>query len=230
MLAVAGYIIASKATRLGLDLRGGTELIYEGRPTPKVPQGHLRGDQRRHRDDPQTRRRARRLRAGDPAGGRGADLGQPAGRPERAAREGPGRHYRPAPVLRLGAERARQARAGRALLRVAGALPGGDRGVRGQAEGGGHRHPAGRSVGGDRAQVRRRPEEDPGLLRQAQRHQYDQVLPVRGDKRPLGDNGKPLKPGAVYQPASSCRELLAEYEPRGDSPSSTPTTRPAPRS
>ncbi len=27
----------SKKTRLGLDLRGGVELVYEGRPTPKVP-------------------------------------------------------------------------------------------------------------------------------------------------------------------------------------------------
>src|SRR4051812_44517709 len=27
----------SKQTRLGLDLKGGVELIYEGRPTPKVP-------------------------------------------------------------------------------------------------------------------------------------------------------------------------------------------------
>src|SRR6478672_11712870 len=27
----------SKPTRLGLDLKGGVELIYEGRPTPKVP-------------------------------------------------------------------------------------------------------------------------------------------------------------------------------------------------
>jgi SecD/SecF fusion protein len=28
----------SKPTRLGLDLKGGVELVYEGRPTPKVPQ------------------------------------------------------------------------------------------------------------------------------------------------------------------------------------------------
>src|SRR4051812_45184157 len=27
----------SKQTRLGLDLKGGVELVYEGRPTPKVP-------------------------------------------------------------------------------------------------------------------------------------------------------------------------------------------------
>src|SRR5215213_6355858 len=28
----------SKPTRLGLDLKGGVELIYEGRPTPQVPE------------------------------------------------------------------------------------------------------------------------------------------------------------------------------------------------
>ena len=27
----------SKPTRLGLDLKGGVELIYEGKPTPQVP-------------------------------------------------------------------------------------------------------------------------------------------------------------------------------------------------
>ena len=30
-------VIASKPTRLGLDLRGGTELVYQGRPTPQNP-------------------------------------------------------------------------------------------------------------------------------------------------------------------------------------------------
>src|SRR5215203_7409353 len=28
----------SQQTRLGLDLKGGVELVYEGRPTPKVPE------------------------------------------------------------------------------------------------------------------------------------------------------------------------------------------------
>jgi SecD/SecF fusion protein len=38
LLAAAGYLISSQPTVLGLDLRGGVELVYEGRPTPKVPQ------------------------------------------------------------------------------------------------------------------------------------------------------------------------------------------------
>ena len=37
LLAAASAVIASKPTRLGLDLKGGIELVYEGRPTPKVP-------------------------------------------------------------------------------------------------------------------------------------------------------------------------------------------------
>ena len=59
--------IATKPTRLGLDLQGGVELVYQGRPTPKVPEVTPRGDRRRDRHDPQAHRRPRRLRAGDPA-------------------------------------------------------------------------------------------------------------------------------------------------------------------
>src|SRR4051812_26495004 len=37
VLAGAAAVILTKPTRLGLDLKGGTELVYQGRPTPKVP-------------------------------------------------------------------------------------------------------------------------------------------------------------------------------------------------
>src|SRR5919106_4313849 len=43
LLFVVGLVVASalvvinKPTRLGLDLRGGTELVYQGRPTPQNP-------------------------------------------------------------------------------------------------------------------------------------------------------------------------------------------------
>jgi SecD/SecF fusion protein len=37
LLAGALAVIATKPTVLGLDLRGGVELVYEGRPTPQVP-------------------------------------------------------------------------------------------------------------------------------------------------------------------------------------------------
>src|SRR3954466_7792936 len=42
LLAVAALVIIpgsplSKPTRLGLDLKGGVEIVYQGRPTPQVP-------------------------------------------------------------------------------------------------------------------------------------------------------------------------------------------------
>jgi SecD/SecF fusion protein len=38
LLAGSLYVIFTKPTVLGLDLRGGVELVYEGRPTPQVPE------------------------------------------------------------------------------------------------------------------------------------------------------------------------------------------------
>lgn len=37
LLAVSALVIATKPTRLGLDLKGGVELVYQGQPTPQVP-------------------------------------------------------------------------------------------------------------------------------------------------------------------------------------------------
>src|ERR1700730_5907704 len=37
LLAAAGFAIASQKTRLGLDLQGGVELVYQGQPTPQTP-------------------------------------------------------------------------------------------------------------------------------------------------------------------------------------------------
>ncbi len=38
LVVASGAVIASKKTQLGLDLRGGVELIYQGRPTPQQPE------------------------------------------------------------------------------------------------------------------------------------------------------------------------------------------------
>jgi SecD/SecF fusion protein len=38
LVAASLYVIFTKPTVLGLDLRGGVELVYEGRPTPQVPE------------------------------------------------------------------------------------------------------------------------------------------------------------------------------------------------
>src|SRR4051794_39434201 len=37
LLAASLLVIAVKPTRLGLDLKGGVELVYQGEPTPQVP-------------------------------------------------------------------------------------------------------------------------------------------------------------------------------------------------
>jgi SecD/SecF fusion protein len=38
LLAAAAFVIVDKPTKLGLDLKGGIELVYQGQPTPQVPQ------------------------------------------------------------------------------------------------------------------------------------------------------------------------------------------------
>jgi SecD/SecF fusion protein len=37
LLVLSGVVIATKSTVLGLDLKGGTQLVYEARPTPQTP-------------------------------------------------------------------------------------------------------------------------------------------------------------------------------------------------
>lgn len=38
LIAASVYVIMDKPTRLGLDLKGGVELVYQGRPTPQQPE------------------------------------------------------------------------------------------------------------------------------------------------------------------------------------------------
>src|SRR5215217_6162740 len=38
LLGLAGWVITDKPTKLGLDLEGGVELVYQGTPTPQVPE------------------------------------------------------------------------------------------------------------------------------------------------------------------------------------------------
>ncbi len=38
LTAASAIVIATKPTVLGLDLRGGTQLVYQGRPTPQTPE------------------------------------------------------------------------------------------------------------------------------------------------------------------------------------------------
>ena len=184
LLAAAAYVITTKRTVLGLDLRGGVELVYEGRPTPAGARGHARGDRRRDRDDPQAHRRARRVRARDPARGRRPDLDRPARRAERRPRDRAGGHHREAAVLRLGAQRAGRPRARRTVRRLEGALPGGRAGLEVQAQGRADR-PRGPARG-----------HHPGAGRPQQRHRQGPLLPVRA--RPAaGDRARHHLRGAA---------------------------------
>src|SRR5919108_483629 len=38
LTAASAIVIATKATVLGLDLKGGTQLVYQGEPTPQTPE------------------------------------------------------------------------------------------------------------------------------------------------------------------------------------------------
>ena len=109
LLLASLVVIATKPTRLGLDLKGGVELVYQGEPTPqtKVTPGGGRPLDRHH---PRARRPAGRRRARDPAHRPGPDLGRAARRQGPGPREEAGRHHRPALLLRLGEERDRERR------------------------------------------------------------------------------------------------------------------------
>src|SRR5919199_3008622 len=37
LIAASAVVVATKPTRLGLDLQGGVQLVYQGRPTPQQP-------------------------------------------------------------------------------------------------------------------------------------------------------------------------------------------------
>ena len=102
--AARGSSSRPRRPTLGLDLKGGTELIYQARPTPQTPTIDAVGDRPRDRDHPQARptpsaspsRRSRRI-------GVGRDPGRPArtSRTPTQASEQIG-HDRAALLLRLG--------------------------------------------------------------------------------------------------------------------------------
>ena len=105
LLAGSSYVISDKRTVLGLDLRGGTELVYQGRATPQVPEVTARGHRPRDRDHPRARRHARRRRARDLADRPRPDRGRPARRHGLRSRDRPDRDHGAALLLRLRAQR-----------------------------------------------------------------------------------------------------------------------------
>ena len=98
---------ATKPTKLGLDLQGGVQLVYQGKPTPAAD-GHQEALAARAGHHARARRRVRRRRARARCARREPDRGQPAGRRGRRARRPAGRLHRPAVLLRLGSEHPRR--------------------------------------------------------------------------------------------------------------------------
>ena len=76
-------VVATKTTVLGLDLQGGSQLVYKAEPTAQQPTIDAGCDAARDRPDAGARQRVRRLRSRGPAVRRGPDRGQRAGRQRR---------------------------------------------------------------------------------------------------------------------------------------------------
>ena len=107
LLLASLVVIITKETRLGLDLKGGVELVYQGEPTPQSKVTPEAVD----RSIDIIRERVDQLGVAEPEIQRiGSDqisVGLP-GRQGSRPREEAGRHHGPALLLRLGAERHRQ--------------------------------------------------------------------------------------------------------------------------
>ena len=108
LIAGSLYVISKKDTKLGLDLQGGVQLIYEGKPTAQQPTVTQEALQRsleimRERVDAFGVAEPELLQTGD-----NADRGQPAGRRGRRARRAAGRLHRPVVLLRLGSQHPRR--------------------------------------------------------------------------------------------------------------------------
>ena len=214
LLAGAAYLISTKPTVLGLDLRGGTELIYEGRPTPKVPQVTPQA-----MDDAieTIRKRADALGVGEPeiqrSGSNQISVSLPDVQNAERAKEQVGttaqlQFYDWEPnVLGEGSSEGRFT--GRRALFEAVSLASKQKP---EAE------PTDIPPGGPEPAVERRFGGD----REAIERYYDRRNDTSKDKlflfgpnqQPIGPDGRPL--GArPYQPFASCEELLSDYEPRG---------------
>ena len=106
LIAASAVAIATQKTFLGLDLKGGVQLIYQGEPTPQTP--HVTQAALQRAVDIMNQR-VNQLGVSEPqistAGGNQISVGLPDVQ-NTASRRTAGRHDRAARVLRLGGERA----------------------------------------------------------------------------------------------------------------------------
>ena len=107
LMAASAYVLTSKPTRLGLDLQGGVELVYQGKPTPQVPEINAEAIDRALDI---LRKRVDSLGVAEPEISRSGEdqlvVSLP-GVPNAARRGGTGGRHRPDVLLRLGAQRPR---------------------------------------------------------------------------------------------------------------------------
>ncbi len=199
LLALAGVVIATKSTKLGLDLEGGTELVYEARPTPQVPQVTPQAVD----DALETiRKRTDALGVSEPeiqrAGATQISIGLPAVQNAERAIEQVGttaqlQFYDWEPNV-LGKRGPDRPFIGTTALYEAVTLASKSkpRAEKVDVEPGSDLSPAKADKANDSAK--------------------DRYYLFGPDKRPIGPDGKPLIEGD-YQPSGSCKEVLSDYDP-----------------
>jgi len=222
LLAAAAAVIATKKTRLGLDLRGGTELIYEGRPTPKVPK--VTSEAINDAIDT-IRKRADALGVSEPeiqqSGATQISVALPDVKNAQRAKDQVGttaqlQFYDWEPNV-LGKRGPDAPYTGSTALYQA-ALVAAKSKSKAEATDvppGGPSKEVEQRFGGDKKKI----EEYYDRRNDTTTTKYYLFGP---DKRPLGDNGKPLPQGTTYQPSSSCKELLSEFTPENGKRKSYP--------
>ena len=199
-------VIVTKPTKLGLDLKGGIELVYQGRPTPQVPEV----TQQALDDAVETiRKRTDALGVSEPEIQRSGRDQISIGLPDVQ-----------------NAERAIQQVGTTAQLQFYDWEPNvlGERGPDAPFAGTKALYDAIEFAStqegkAEQADVPAGSDETPGGgRRQEQQHDGRPLLPVRPRPLPIGPDREPLREGD-YEPSASCRELLADYDPgRGPPP------------
>ena len=104
LVIVSAVVIVSKPTTLGLDLKGGVELVLQAQADPPAADGHRQRDGPRSRHHPRRLRPARRLRDRGLACRQRPDPGRHPRRDQRRQGNRVRDEARPALLLRLGVE------------------------------------------------------------------------------------------------------------------------------
>src|SRR5215211_2639838 len=200
LLVGAGAVIATKSTKLGLDLKGGIELVYEGRPTPKVPQVTPQAV-----DDAidTMRKRVDALGVSEPeiqrAGANQISVGLPAVQNAQRAKEQVGstaqlQFYDWEPNV-LGNRGPDAPFAGSKALYEAVKLASTQKGKAEATD-----VPPGSHISPEKADKQNDTAKDRYYL-------------FGPDRLPIGPNNEPVRTGD-YQPSGSCKEVVSDYEPK----------------